>query len=200
MPPADGDDVLDDREAEARPPGRARSVRPEETLEEAGQVFVRNAAAVICDGSTVSPRGCVHRHGAGRSFPGIADGVLDEVPGKDVEHPLVDRELDRGGAVEGDPDSGGLRAWLESADDLLEHAESGRRSEPDDGAAALQLGEEHHVVDQLAHLHTSSRASSISASASAPGNDALSRSAMSRASGVRSSWETAAVKPARSSS
>ena len=67
--------------------------------------------------------------------------------------------------------------------------------------AGLQLGEEEDVVDQLADLiDLALRLLDERRITSAPGRVAVSRSASTRASGVRSSCETAAVKPARSSS
>ena len=74
-------------------------------------------------------------------------------------------------------------------------------AERDDRATRLELAEEEDVVDELAPSPRPPRAPArSSACVSAPGSVALSSSASSRASGVRSSCETAAVKPTRSSS
>ena len=70
----------------------------------------------------------------------------------------------------------------------------------DDLLAALELGEEEDLVDQRAGVLDLGARLVDQRATSAPGRSAESSSARIRASGVRSSCETAAVKPVRSSS
>ena len=75
-----------------------------------------------------------------------------------------------------------------------------RAPERDDLAAGLELAEEEHVVDQVARLLDLLRAPARRARRRRRRGAPRSRAATSsRASGVRSSCETAAVNPARSS-
>ena len=83
----------------------------------------------------------------------------------------------------------------ERGDDLLEHRQRARAAERDDLAARLELGEEEDLVDQLARvLDLGARLLDQLRDVGAR-QVALSSSTRIRASGVRSSCETAAVKP-----
>ncbi len=73
-------------------------------------------------------------------------------------------------------------------------------AERDDLLAALELGEEEDLVDQRAGVLDLGPRVIDQAGTSAPGSSVESSSARMRASGVRSSCETAAVKPVRSAS
>ena len=137
-----------------------------------------------------------------RAVAGVADRVLGQVLGDDPQHPRPERQVDVGVAV-GARASTPARAArvVELVDDLLEHRQRVRAPERDDLLAALELREEEDLVDQRARvLDLGARLLDQRRATSAPGRSAESSSARIRASGVRSSCETAAVKPVRSSS
>ena len=150
MPPAWVDDVLHDREPEARPAGGAGPVGAEEPLEEARQLRLVDADAVV--GPTEHDRVAValDREREGRAGPRVADRVLGEVLGDHADHPRSDRELDRRVALDDERHPGAARALLELGGHGLELGPHGNRAERDDPRPRLELAEEEDLVDQLA--------------------------------------------------
>ena len=70
VPPADDDDVLDDREPEARAPRRARAVGAVEALEEPRQVLAATPGAVV--GAAITTPGAVAPDGEREVAPSPA--------------------------------------------------------------------------------------------------------------------------------
>ena len=146
-----GDDVLDDREAEARAAassGRGRRGRS-----------ARRGAA----GRPPEPRSRRPRRGeSARRRPRcttpcrsrrarVADRVLDQVPDHHLQHPRPQRQIERGGAL--DPERRRRRRAARSAASATTWSMTGSALiEPSatTAATALELAEEQHVVDQLA--------------------------------------------------
>ncbi len=94
-----------------------------------------------------------------------------------------------------------VAARLELGDDLLEHGQRGRAAERDDLGAALELARG-RGSRRSARRRSAPRPGPARAAPGCrrPGRSAESSRTRMRASGVRSSCETEAVKPARSSS
>ena len=127
-----------------------------------------------------SRRGFWRRHEASR---GRTSALAPSSPSTYQRHPGPRRLL---------PELGG---------DFAEHGQHGLGAERDNPGPGFELGQEEHLVDQLDGSDRSPRrACSTSTGTSSPGSPASSSSESSRASGVRSSCETAAVKPERNSS
>ncbi len=132
-----------------------------------------------------------------RARTGVAKRVLDHVLDDDREHPRPKREL----CV---PVSGHLQLDVRPVGAVgvlgghtLQLGESLRRPEGNHGATALELGQEEDVVDESCHL-LDLGANLCEDLSPDPHPDSINASA--RASGVRSSCETTAVNPVRSSS
>jgi hypothetical protein len=80
------------------------------------------------------------------------DRVQGEVLDDDLEHPASQRDLHVGGRFDTDADVRSLGAVGKPVASLLQYRQRKRAAEGDDLAAALELGKEQHVVDQLLHL------------------------------------------------
>ena len=134
-------------------------------------------------------------------WPGVADRVLGEVLGHDPEHPRTEREVDRRVPVGAHRDPGPGRARRELVDDLA-RAPGARSCGPSETTSVPLSSSERKRISSISSpaFCTSARACSRSAGTSASGRSAESSRTRMRASGVRSSWETEAVNPARSSS
>src|SRR4029450_50719 len=147
------DHMLDDREAEARPAGRPCPIRPKEALEKARKLGLLDADAVVArrehDGA-VGPALDGQRERGAR--PGVAEGVLGQVPRDHAQHAGANREMDRRIALEPKVDAGPHRAVLELVERLLENGADGLGAERDDPRARLELAQEEHLVDQLGDL------------------------------------------------
>src|SRR5207248_3865739 len=93
LDPAAGgaDDVLDDREPEPGTARRAGGVGTPEAFEQAAEVRLRDAGAVV--GADQHRRAVVARdlESEGGTVPGVADRVLDEVLRKNAQHPRPQR-------------------------------------------------------------------------------------------------------------
>ena len=193
-----GDDVLDDREAEPGAAGGAGGVGAPEALEEAGQVAPRRRRsrrrrrrARSAPGSRATEsvkRGAVAR---------VADRVLGQVLGDDPEHPRAQRQVDVAGRRR--PSGSGRharRARSSSATTCSSTGSAFVRPSETTSRAALELGEEEDLVDQRAGVLTSARACVEQRLRRRRRAGRPSRAATRmRASGVRSSCETEAVKP-----
>ena len=151
-PAGGGDDVLHDREAEPRPSGGARAVGPVEALEEARQVGLLDADAVVARAQDRLAVFAANRQRCVRARPGVAKRVLGEIARDDTQHPRsylggrVRVALD----VQRHTRTGCL--LLELGRDLVQDGQHGLGAERDDAGSRLQLGEEEHLVDQLSDL------------------------------------------------
>src|SRR5579859_4545493 len=115
------DHVLHDREPESCPAGCAGAVGAVEALEQAGQVVVGHADAVVASREhDLAVRGA-HREREGGARPRVADRVLHEVGRDDLEHALADRQLDAGGAVEDESHGGALGTLTKPGEHPVEH-------------------------------------------------------------------------------
>ena len=144
--------MLHDREPEAGSTRRACAIGAVEALEDARELGLFDADAVVgaADGDHVALP--LHGEREGRARTGVANRVLGEVPGDDPEHPGPDRELDVVVALEPKLDSGPRGALGELVDRLLEHGLHRGSAERDDTSARLELAEEQHLVDELRDL------------------------------------------------
>ena len=136
-----------------------------------------------------------------RSRARIADRVLGEVLRDDAEHPRPDRELDVRVALEPKLDAGPAPR----APELVERPRRARActgSAPSETTRAPDSSSLRNSTSSISSViwSTSPTACSISSGMSSPGSAAVSSSVRRRASGVRSSCDTAAVNPDRSSS
>src|SRR5213594_2780846 len=131
------DDVLDDREAEAGATGRAGAVTPVEALEDAGQVLLGNADAVVAahEQASIFVVADEPERGAGARIP---DRVLGHVLGDNLEHALPDRKAERRRALDPKGHSRVLGTFAQLRDDLLEHRQYGQRSQRDGDPATLE--------------------------------------------------------------
>ena len=143
-----GDDVLHDRKTEARAPRGAGPVAAVETLEEPREVDLVDSTPVVGGLEHAGPR----RQGERRAGPRVANRVLRQVLGDDLQHPAAHRQLDRRIGFDPNRQIRPLRAVGQPVSNLLEDRQRACRAECDDLASALELGEEKHVVDELAHL------------------------------------------------
>src|SRR5207244_5422015 len=91
LTPRGDDDVLDDREPEPGTARRARTVASVEALEEAGKLLLLETAPVVGRLEDARPRAKRQR----RSRPGVANRVLGEVLGPDLEHATPKGQPDR---------------------------------------------------------------------------------------------------------
>ena len=82
----------------------------------------------------------------------MADRVRDEVLEHDPQHSWAQRHDELGVDVQDERDVGTGGRLRELRDHLVRDRPYGRRAERDRLPAGLQLGEEEHVVDQLADL------------------------------------------------
>ena len=146
------DDVLHDREAEAGAPRRARAVGAVEALEQAAELRLADADAVVRAAQDHVVAVALDRERERRSRPGVPDGVLREVLRDDAEHPRPDLELDRAVSLDDERNPCAARPLLQLVRDGLQLRANGDRAERDDARARLELREEQHLVDQLADL------------------------------------------------
>src|SRR5438132_7506154 len=115
--------MLDDREPEPGTARRARTVASVEALEEAGKLLLLETAPVVGRLEDARPRAKRQR----RSRPGVANRVLGEVLGHDLEHATPKGQLDRRIGIEQDANVRVLRAVGQPVAYLLEHRQNGRR-------------------------------------------------------------------------
>ena len=143
-----GDDVLHHRQAEPRSPRAANPVRPEEPLEEPGEILFGDARPVVRNGQTA--RG----HGDGEVGSGsrVAERVLGEVLDDDAQHSGSKRQLRRGIPLRADRDARAVRGLPNPSEHLLDDRQRARRAQRDDGPSGLQLAQEEDVVDELADV------------------------------------------------
>ena len=145
------DDVLDDREPEAGATRRAGAVGPVEALEQPRQLLLVDAHAVV--GAAEHDRAVPALDGEREGGAGacVADRVLRQVLADHPQHPRSHLELDLLVAFDHDrhPRAGG--ALLELGRGDVELGPHGHGPERDDATARLELREEQHLVDQLAH-------------------------------------------------
>ena len=192
--------MLDDREAEPRPTRSSGAVRAIETLEQPRQLcFVDTHPVVAAGDDCAAVDAPLHVEDERRAGACVADGVLREVARHDAKHPRSNRELGAVVALEAKGDTGSCSALCKLSQRLLENRANHRRPERDDAASRLELAEEEHLVDQLGDLVDLGLACSTRADASAGQHGRLQQCEQPR-EGVRSSCDTAAVKPERSSS
>lgn len=148
-----GDDVLDDREAEAAPARGARSVGAEEPLEEPGSILFGHAGAVVArteDDRTVFS---AERDDAGRSLTGVADRVLEQILDDGPQHAAPERDEQR---LVLDPELEADARALGALKALVDRRAQDRRglglAERDYLASLLELAQEQDVVHELGHL------------------------------------------------
>ena len=121
-----------------------------EALEEPCQLLLVDADAVVGaaeDDVAAVPFDCERERGA---WPCVADGVLGQILADHPQHPWPHLELDPRIALDGEAHAGPGRAFLQLGDGGIELGAHGDGTEGDDPAARLELGEEEHLVDQLA--------------------------------------------------
>jgi RTX calcium-binding nonapeptide repeat (4 copies) len=144
--------VLDDRQPEAGTAGGPRPVGPEEALEEAAELGLGDADAVV---------GAAQDDPLWRSLDGerelgprarVADRILGQVERQHTEHPRPQRKLDLRVALDRERDPGPCRPLEQVDDDRLQLRHDRHGRERDDTRARLQLREEEHFVDQLPNL------------------------------------------------
>src|SRR6478736_912018 len=123
------DHVLHDREAEPGSTRGPRAVGAVETLEEAWEVLVGDAAPGIGAGEDDAAVLGPHREREGRPRAGVADRVLRQVGRHDLEHALPERQLDRGRAVERELDARALGALAEAGEDAVKDGQRRRGAE-----------------------------------------------------------------------
>jgi two-component system alkaline phosphatase synthesis response regulator PhoP len=130
---------------------RSRTIAAEEPFEQARQLRVGNAAAVVRDRKqddvALGPR----RDRAARAVTCVPDRIRQEVLHEDAQDPRPHRDHD----VLGDERHELLRVPLgtrvQRLDDVAHDRCDGDIAEPHHGAARLELAEEEDVVDELGH-------------------------------------------------
>ena len=141
--------MLDDREPEACAARGASSIAAIEALEESRQLGFGDTAAVVRNLEDARSR----RERQRRAGTRVSNRVDREVLDDHVQHAPAERQRHvRGLHVDPNPHVGALRAVGEPVADLLEHRQRRRRAERNHLAPALELRQEEHVVDELAHL------------------------------------------------
>ena len=189
--------MLDDRKPEPGAARGARAVAAVEALEQPRS----SSSSTPRPSSATSSAARARREQQRRAGARVADRVRGEVLDDDLEHAPTQRQLDVGVGVDADRDVGALRAVGEPVAHLLEHraAPRVRRARRPGARSRARRGR-----GRRRSARSSARPAPAPRRAGRRGPrraaSADSSRAISRASGVRSSCETAAVKPTRSSS
>ena len=144
--------MLDDRQTEAGAPRGASAVTTVETLEKPREVVFGHARSVIGRDEHRPPLVTFH----GQSEPGagacVAQGVVDQILGNDVEHARAERKLDIRISPDLEREPGSVGTLFLLGQDPLELGQGLRRPEGDNRTTALQFREEEDIVDERRHL------------------------------------------------
>ena len=166
------DDVLHDREPEAGAARGARAVGAIEALEQARQVGLVDAGAVV--GRRAARRR--RRRSCTDSValvpgPGVADRVLGEVPGDDAQHARPHLGARALVALDAERHTGTRRLLLELGSDLREHRQHRLGAQRDDPACPISSSARKSTSSISSRIwSTSARACSTSAGTSSPGS------------------------------
>ena len=144
--------MLHDRQPEAGATRGAGAVGAVEALEQARQVGLVDAGAVVDDANHDASRLTLHGERRVRAWAGVADRVLGEVARDHAHHPGPHLGGRGGVALDVERHSGPRGRLLELRHHLLEHGQNRLGPEGHDARARLELGQEEHLVDQLADL------------------------------------------------
>jgi hypothetical protein len=192
--------VLDDRETEAGAARGARSVGSVERSKSREARLLDAYPVVPSDELNHTVRLTLDIERERRTRARIANRILRQVAGDDAQHPGADSELDLRVALQFESNACALRALTELVEGLLEDRPDRLSAERDDPRPdSSSLRKSTSSISSVIWF-TSAMACSSTADTSSPGSAAVSRIVSSRASGVRSSCDTAAVNPERSSS
>src|SRR5262245_32623921 len=128
------DDVLDDREPEARPPRGAGSVGAVEALEQAREVVLPHADAGVPRSDHDLPAPAFEHEREARALARIAERVLGEVLEDDAQHPRAERYLGLLVELRAQRQAGALGAIGDPGEDLPRDGGGARHRQRADGA------------------------------------------------------------------
>ena len=176
--------------------GAAGAVGAVEALEQARELVLGDAGPVVGGAQLAVSDGERER----RSVARVAERVAGEVLDHDAQHPRPQRQLGLLVALGAQRHPGADRRLLQLVERLADHGErAGRVNATTVRPVSSSLRNSTSSISSPI-CSTSARACVDQLVGVLARQEAVSSSASTRASGVRSSCETAAVKPARSSS